>query len=313
MLRPDPETDFLAFSLADAITSSLSGLQSLVVRSSLAAARFASDSPDLKAIATERGSGRGARRHAAARRRSAARRHAAHRDAVGDRAVVAHRAGAGGRYLPAAGRPDRKIVESLSLPLTARERRMLKQDVPSSRGRVRAVPARQRDEPRHEAVARGARSVRTVRPGGSALRAGLGAARTHAPDDRQVRRRRRRRSGSRRRRRPSSGRSSSIPTCPSREHLYAHLEVDLGRAEQSMVRLLRRARERSADPELFAGLSHACRYCGLLQASLAAAEQARRLDPKIRISAGHTCFMLGDYAVCSSSSRKTRTCGTSCC
>ena len=34
ILRPDPETDFLAFSLADAVTSSLSGLQSLVVRSS---------------------------------------------------------------------------------------------------------------------------------------------------------------------------------------------------------------------------------------------------------------------------------------
>src|SRR5438874_13223807 len=36
MLRPDPETDFLAFSLADALTTSLSVLKSLVVRSSLA-------------------------------------------------------------------------------------------------------------------------------------------------------------------------------------------------------------------------------------------------------------------------------------
>ena len=50
VLRPDPETDFLAFSLADAVTSGLSGLQSLVVRSSLAASRFASDAPDLKTI-----------------------------------------------------------------------------------------------------------------------------------------------------------------------------------------------------------------------------------------------------------------------
>src|SRR5688572_25355931 len=47
VLRPDAETDFLAFSLADAVTSGLSGLQSLVVRSSLAASRFASDAPDL--------------------------------------------------------------------------------------------------------------------------------------------------------------------------------------------------------------------------------------------------------------------------
>src|SRR5262252_4834415 len=44
MLRPDPETEFLAFSLPDALTSALGGLQSLVVRSSMTAARFANDS-----------------------------------------------------------------------------------------------------------------------------------------------------------------------------------------------------------------------------------------------------------------------------
>src|SRR5215471_4160392 len=43
MLRPDPETEFLAFSLPDALTGLLSGLRSLVVRSSMAAARFAAD------------------------------------------------------------------------------------------------------------------------------------------------------------------------------------------------------------------------------------------------------------------------------
>ena len=41
VLRPDPETDFLAFSLPDAVTTSLSGLGSLAVRSSAVAARFA--------------------------------------------------------------------------------------------------------------------------------------------------------------------------------------------------------------------------------------------------------------------------------
>src|SRR4029078_12188074 len=35
MLRPDPEIDFLGFGLADALTTSLSGLDSLLVRSSL--------------------------------------------------------------------------------------------------------------------------------------------------------------------------------------------------------------------------------------------------------------------------------------
>ena len=63
-----------------------------------------------------------------------------------------------------------------------------------------------------------------------------------------------------------------------------------------MVRLLRRARDRRSDPLLFAGLTHACRYCGLLQASLAAWEHAVRLDPKVPTSVGHTFFMRGDYA-----------------
>src|SRR5206468_12029936 len=51
MLRPDHETDFLASSLPDAIAASLSGLESLLVRSTLAAARFASEVPDLRAMA----------------------------------------------------------------------------------------------------------------------------------------------------------------------------------------------------------------------------------------------------------------------
>ena len=52
VLRPDPETDFLAFSLPDAIATSLSGIGLLVVRSSATAARFAGDAPDLRALAT---------------------------------------------------------------------------------------------------------------------------------------------------------------------------------------------------------------------------------------------------------------------
>jgi serine/threonine protein kinase len=53
VLRPDPETDFLAFSLPDAIATSLSGIGSLVLRSSAVAARFAGETLDLKALAAE--------------------------------------------------------------------------------------------------------------------------------------------------------------------------------------------------------------------------------------------------------------------
>ena len=53
VLRPDPETDFLAFSLADAIATSLSSNGSLILRSSAVAARFGGETPDLKALAAE--------------------------------------------------------------------------------------------------------------------------------------------------------------------------------------------------------------------------------------------------------------------
>ncbi len=51
VLRADPDIDFLAFSLSDALTTSLSALDSLVVRSSVTAAALAGDSPDLDKIA----------------------------------------------------------------------------------------------------------------------------------------------------------------------------------------------------------------------------------------------------------------------
>ena len=50
-LKSDPDTDFLSFSLADAVASSLSGLETLAVRSTIAAARFSADTPDLAAMA----------------------------------------------------------------------------------------------------------------------------------------------------------------------------------------------------------------------------------------------------------------------
>src|SRR5262249_55543144 len=80
------------------------------------------------------------------------------------------------------------------------------------------------------------------------------------------------------------------------DRFYAQLEIgDLFRAKEAMVRLVRRAATRGSDPELFAALVPACRYCGLLQHSLAAYERAVRLDPNIRTSVQHTFFMIGDY------------------
>jgi tetratricopeptide (TPR) repeat protein len=79
------------------------------------------------------------------------------------------------------------------------------------------------------------------------------------------------------------------PDLSTAHKLYAQFEVDRGRAHHAMVRLVGRAR--SADPELFAGLVSTCRYCGLLDASLAADEQAHRLESGIRTSVAHTWFL----------------------
>jgi eukaryotic-like serine/threonine-protein kinase len=294
VLRADPETDFLAFSLADAVTSALSGLQSLVVRSSLAASRFASDAPDLKLIAVE-----------------------AEVDAVlvgtllraGDQLRVSSQlveAPAAtviwsnttqvpvGDLFRLQDELTSQIVESLSIPLSTRERRMLKQDVPTSpRAYELYLRANEmsRDSRQWQAALDLYQQCVTEDPHYAPAYVGIG--RMHRLIGKYI-------TGETRERFASSENAlrralELNPDLSIADSLYSHLEVDLGRAEQSMVRLLHRARERSADAEVFAGLSHALRYCGLLQASLAALKEARRLDPKIRVSAGHTLFMLGDY------------------
>jgi tetratricopeptide (TPR) repeat protein len=75
---------------------------------------------------------------------------------------------------------------------------------------------------------------------------------------------------------------------------YAQLEVDLGRAGDAMARLLQRA-QGAADPEIFAALISPLRYCGLLDASVAAYARSVALEPAIRTSVVHTWFLQRDY------------------
>jgi tetratricopeptide (TPR) repeat protein len=75
---------------------------------------------------------------------------------------------------------------------------------------------------------------------------------------------------------------------------YANLEADTGRAREAIVRLLSEATRHGNDPELFAGLVHACRYAGLFEESIAAHAEARRLDPNIGTSFQQTLLMQGD-------------------
>ena len=76
---------------------------------------------------------------------------------------------------------------------------------------------------------------------------------------------------------------------------YTPIQCDRGDAQQAMVRLLQVLSRNESNPDLFGGLVHACRYCGLLTASLAAHQMAIRLDRTAATSVAHTWFALGDY------------------
>jgi eukaryotic-like serine/threonine-protein kinase len=75
---------------------------------------------------------------------------------------------------------------------------------------------------------------------------------------------------------------------------YANLEADIGQAQAAVVRLVGEASRHGNDPELFAGLVHACRYCGLNEESLAAHAEARRLDPNVPTGFEQTLLMAGE-------------------
>jgi tetratricopeptide (TPR) repeat protein len=85
------------------------------------------------------------------------------------------------------------------------------------------------------------------------------------------------------------------PDLPLAHNLYTYMEVETGRAQDAVVRLLGRLSTRAHDADLFAGLVHACRYVGLLEASVAAYQRAVRLEPAIVTSVAHTFFMMGQY------------------
>ena len=295
MLRPDREFDFLIFSLPDAITTSLSGLASLVVRSSLAAARYAGDSPDLRRLASE-----------------------AEVDAVltgtllrnGDqlRVMTQLTEVPGGAVIwsqtsnlalkdifQLQDELVRRVVQSLAVPLSGRETRLLQTDVPMSpiayEYYLRANHLGLDWRHYQTALALYLKCVE-MDPQYAPAWARLG--RIHRiiakyGDDKQ---------GLERAEAAFRRALDLNPELNLTHSFYAQLETDLGRAPQAMVRLLQRTRTNGNDPNLFSGLVYACRFCGLLNASIAAHHHARRLDPLIPTSVTHTYFMAGDYQQC---------------
>ena len=188
-----------------------------------------------------------------------------------------------------------RIVESLASPLVTQELSQARRDTPATaqayeyylRGNQLSAKGHLfRPDATEWQLARD--FLPTLCRRGPDVCAGLGTTRSGVSADREVFRH-----GSagpsHRRRRGLPASAGLEPRLPMVHMLYAYLEVEQGRAPGAMLRLLEQAKKRRADPELFAGLVHACRYCGLLEASLAAHEHAQRLDPKIpRVSSTPT-------------------------
>ena len=132
VVPPDPDTDFLAVGLADALTASLSGLDSMVVRSPLAAARVAGPAPDLEAIATTLDVDAvltATLMRAGDRLRVSAQL----LEAPAGTVQWSHRSQTGlGDLFALQDELTRQIVDSLAVPLSRSDEQALKRDVPAS-------------------------------------------------------------------------------------------------------------------------------------------------------------------------------------
>ncbi len=84
------------------------------------------------------------------------------------------------------------------------------------------------------------------------------------------------------------------PDLPMAHRWLTHIEAEQGRADLAVSRLVTHAKVNRNDAQLFAGLVHACRYAGLIEASLAADAEARRLDPTVPTSVEYTLMQTGD-------------------
>jgi serine/threonine-protein kinase len=290
ILRPDPETDFLAFSLPDAIATSLARIRSLVVRSSATAARFGSDAPDLKALATE---------------------------ADVDRVVMGTLVRAGDQLRATTQlveTPGGTLLKSHTIQSPLGDLFQLQDDIAKGVVDALALPLGALDSPTPEAPhnARAyalylranelARSYGTVPQARDLYLQCLELDSDFAPAWAQLGRCRRVISkfidGSQE---STAGAEAALaraleldPRLSVAHKNYAALEADTGKARAGLVRLLGEAARHGNDPELFAGLVHACRYCGLFEQSIAAHEEARRLDPNVPTSVEGTILMTGD-------------------
>ena len=293
MLRSDVEKDFLGPSLADAVAMSLAGLHSLVVRSPMAAARFVTGHTDLREIARELDV-----------------------DAVlvgtilpaGDRCRVAAQLVEvpGGNVTwslteDVVGRDvfhiqdtlTKRIVESLQLPLSAGEKRSLARDVPANAAAYELF----------------LRANRLAEIGSDLAMArdlylkSLDADPKYAPTWVRLARCYRvmgkyyvaNREDHYRKAEDALARAFELhPDVAIGHQVQATIELDRGRSEQALDRLLRVIERNPNDLGSYVQMMTGFRVLGLLDESVAAYRRARMLDPEVRTSMIHTLDALGD-------------------
>jgi len=196
--------------------------------------------------------------------------------------------------VPGASWRDDRIVQSLTLPLTIREHRLLKHDAPASASAYEYyLRANQLTAPQTVQEMLLARDLYLrcldADPGYAPAWARLG--RIHRFIGKFVGE-----EGENLARAEEAFRKSFSlnPDLALAHNFYTSLEADLGRALSAMERLLKRGQTHRNDLDLFTDLVQARRYCGLLDASVAAHQRARRLDPHAKTSVSYTFRYLND-------------------
>jgi tetratricopeptide (TPR) repeat protein len=79
-------------------------------------------------------------------------------------------------------------------------------------------------------------------------------------------------------------------------NLFTYFEIEeRGGAADAMVRLLARAQSHPSEAEIFSGLVVACRFCGILDGSVAADRRGRQSDPHLSSSLAYPYWLMGSY------------------
>ncbi len=288
ILRPDPETDFLATSLVEALAASLVGQESLLVRSSIGAQRFVGETLDLKRIAAEADVDR-VLTGTILRAGDAIRVSTQLVEAPAGTLVWSHTAQAPvGDVFALQDDLAQRILESLPLAQSATTRQERPRSPHAYELYLRATRLSKLPELREArelylqclaedpgfapAWARVGRCHRLIGKHGEDPAANL--ARAEEAFRRAL---------------------ELSPDLALAHKLFADFEADNGKSRQAMSRLLRLAGRNRNDSELFSGLVLACRYAGLHEASLAAHLEARRLDPRAATSILFTHLGAAEY------------------